>query len=297
VPGGSNALAIAAQLGLPEKIIAGARDMLSRGSQELESLLADLSNERQKLAALREQVEQEKEALDKRASAVSDQMKVLRAEERKLVRETKDRLVLEAADLQREIRQALAELRKQKTRDGVEKARGALAAVQQRMKADVWQSPEPAEAVREDGEIRVGDAVLLKDTSVRATVLALLPSNGQAEVQAGHARLTISVGGLEKISATTNRPIVAPVTSTFTPPASRQLDLRGKRADEIEPALDRYLNDASLAGLNEVRIIHGMGTGTVRQIVREMLASHPLVKSYRLAERNEGGEGATVVKL
>ena len=297
VPGGSNALAIAAQLGLPEKIIAGARDMLSRGSQELESLLADLSSERQKLAALRGQVGQEKEALDKRAAAVSDQAKALRAEERKLVRETKDRLVLEAADLQREIRQAVAELRKQKTRDGIEKARQALAAVQDRLKKEVWQAPEPEQPVREDGAIRVGDTVLLKDTSVRATVLALLPSSGQAEVQAGHARLTIRLAGLEKISPATNRPILAAVTSTFTPPASRQLDLRGKRADEIEPALDRYLNDASLAGLSEVRIIHGMGTGTVRQIVREMLAAHPLVKSYRLAERGEGGDGATVVKL
>ena len=136
VPGGSNALAIAAQLGLPEKIIAGARDMLSRGSQELESLLADLSSERQKLAALREQVEKEKEALDKRAAAVSDQMKELRAEERKLVRETKDRLVLEAADLQREIRQALAELRKQKTqgrrREGPQRAGRRAGAAQGR---------------------------------------------------------------------------------------------------------------------------------------------------------------------
>ncbi len=161
----------------------------------------------------------------------------------------------------------------------------------------MFQTPEPEGPVREDGDIRVGDTVLLKDTSVRATVLALLPSSGQAEVQAGQARLTISLGGLEKISAATTRPIAAPVTSTYTPPSSRQLDLRGRRADEIETALDRYLNDASLAGLSEVRIIHGMGTGTVRKIVREMLASHPLVKSYRLADRAEGGDGATVVKL
>jgi DNA mismatch repair protein MutS2 len=76
-----------------------------------------------------------------------------------------------------------------------------------------------------------------------------------------------------------------------------ELDLRGKRADEVSPELDRYLNDASLAGLGQVRIIHGYGTGTVRQIVREMLTSHSLVKSYRPGERGEGGDGVTVVKL
>jgi len=76
-----------------------------------------------------------------------------------------------------------------------------------------------------------------------------------------------------------------------------ELDLRGKRADEIEPALDSYLNDASLANLREVRIIHGFGTGVVRQIVRDFLASHPLVKSFRSGGKGEGGDGATVVEL
>ena len=76
-----------------------------------------------------------------------------------------------------------------------------------------------------------------------------------------------------------------------------QLDLRGKRADEIEPELDSYINSASVSGLKEVRIVHGMATGTVRKIVREFLSSHPLVRSYRPGERGEGGDGATVVKL
>jgi DNA mismatch repair protein MutS2 len=85
------------------------------------------------------------------------------------------------------------------------------------------------------------------------------------------------------------------------PPGGRarllELDLRGKRAGEIERQLDSYLNDASLAQLTEGRIIHGFGTGTVRQIVREMLASHPLVSSFRPGELREGGDGVTIVVL
>ena len=76
-----------------------------------------------------------------------------------------------------------------------------------------------------------------------------------------------------------------------------ELDLRGKRADEVEVELDAYLNDASLANLPEVRIIHGIGTGVVRQIVRQYLASHPLVNSFRSGKREEGGDGVTIVKL
>jgi DNA mismatch repair protein MutS2 len=76
-----------------------------------------------------------------------------------------------------------------------------------------------------------------------------------------------------------------------------ELDLRGKRADEVEPALDAYLNDAVQSSITEARIIHGIATGTVRSIVREFLASHPLVKSFRPGERDEGGDGATIIRL
>jgi DNA mismatch repair protein MutS2 len=78
---------------------------------------------------------------------------------------------------------------------------------------------------------------------------------------------------------------------------SLELDLRGKRAEEVEPLMDSYLNDASLGGLSRVRIIHGIGTGTVRQIVRETLASHPLVTSFQSGEQGEGGDGVTIVSM
>jgi len=75
------------------------------------------------------------------------------------------------------------------------------------------------------------------------------------------------------------------------------LDLRGARVDEALEALDRYLDDASLAGLEQVLIIHGLGTGALRDAVRSHAATHPLVKSFRAGERGEGGDGATIVKL
>lgn len=76
-----------------------------------------------------------------------------------------------------------------------------------------------------------------------------------------------------------------------------ELHLRRLRVDEALAKLDRYLNDAFLAGLPTVRVIHGKGTGTLRQAVREELKSHPLVKSFRPAEFEEGGNGATIVEL
>ncbi|HBY93897.1 MAG TPA: endonuclease MutS2, partial [Chloroflexi bacterium] len=76
-----------------------------------------------------------------------------------------------------------------------------------------------------------------------------------------------------------------------------ELDLRGLTVEEMLPRLDKYLDDAYLAGLPRVRIIHGKGTGTLRRVVREELQRHPLVKRYREGESNEGGSGVTTVEL
>jgi len=86
-------------------------------------------------------------------------------------------------------------------------------------------------------------------------------------------------------------------TSSEKKRSSLELDLRGKRADEVEPKLDIYLNDAFVSGLSQVRIIHGFGTGTVRQIVHDFIRRHPLVKSFGQAGKEEGGGGVTIVKL
>ncbi|MDD4924485.1 MAG: Smr/MutS family protein [Dehalococcoidales bacterium] len=78
---------------------------------------------------------------------------------------------------------------------------------------------------------------------------------------------------------------------------SMELDLRGKRADEVEVLLDNYLNDAAVSNLKRVRIVHGYGTGTVRSMVRDLASHHPLVKNFETVPAGEGGDGVTVINL
>jgi len=250
------------------------------------------------LTLLRRELEEQRKDLTGKNTELEKKAEEVRIRERRLIEETHDMIVREAASLQKDIRQATADLRKVKSKEDIEKAKTALADVQRQLKTALWQ-PKVEEKRPADDNIKPGDAVMVREANVRGTVLSISPSSEMAEVQAGHARLTIGISSLEKIQVadSSKRTTVSLITKQVSRPVSMQLDLRGKRADEIEPELDSYINSASVSGLREVRIVHGMATGTVRKIVREFLSSHPLVRSYRPGEKGEGGDGATVVSL
>jgi DNA mismatch repair protein MutS2 len=296
LPGGSNAMATAARLGIPAEIIDDARSMLSEGSQELEALLGNLMAEKQSVASLQRELEAERDEFRKHNAELSDELQRLKTEERQAIREARDAIVRETAELHREIRQAVAALRRQKTSASIEQARQTVAAVREKLDSQAWQ-PGTGETVEPDSEIiKVGDTVRIKEVGLTATVLSITEESREIEVQAGRTRMRLGLDSVVKIA-----PATAEVPLTGTQPIARrvpmELDLRGRRADEVEPALDAYLNDAAQSNLSEVRIIHGIGTGTVRSIVRDFLAGHPLVKSFRAGERGEGGDGATVVRI
>jgi len=142
--------------------------------------------------------------------------------------------------------------------------------------------------------------VWLKEANLQATVLSVSKDTQQIEVQAGSTRIKLGPDAIEKVAPSSGKgtPLFTPATrAPQAQTISPELHLRGKRADEVEWALHSYLDSAYLAGLNEVRIVHGAGTGVVRSIVRELLASHPLVKSYRPGGRGEGGNGVTIATL
>jgi DNA mismatch repair protein MutS2 len=296
IPGGSNAMATAARLGLPQEIIETARSYLSGGGQELETLLAGLMRERRTAAELRKQAEDERRRLEKQNAAVAKELERLRSEERRTIQQARDDIVREAAGLNREIKQAVSDLRKVKSTESVEAARRALAEVRERLEAGQLRPREDEEPATESETVAVGDTVRLREVGMTANVISLDEASREVEVQAGRTRMRLSLDAVTKVTQTTPQ---APPRQVLpaTPAPPRQLDLRGGRADEIEPLLDSYLNDAARANLPEVRIIHGVGTGTVRAIVRDFLDGYPLVKSFRAGERDEGGDGATIVKL
>jgi DNA mismatch repair protein MutS2 len=303
IPGGSNALATASRLGLPAEIITRARHMLSAGAQEIEALLTHLVTEQRNVESLRHSLEKELNEAERSDEDLKNRLRQLEEDRRRIIKQTCDQIVQEAAELQMKIREAAAELRKEKSRERIEQAKKALAEAQEQLDAGVWQARlavgiEGIEA--EAGPITAGDTVWLKDAGVPATVLSVSEERGLIEVQAGKVKMTLRLDSVEKGIPSTGEVKMGGALirrEMRKPRVSLELDLRGKRAEEVEPALEDYLNEASLCGLSRVRIIHGIGTGTVRQIVREILASHPLVASFQPGEQGEGGDGVTIVSM
>ena len=218
-----------------------------------------------------------------------------------MIQQARDTVASEVAGLRRQVREAESELRKQKSRERLEQVKKAVTTAAEQLKSEVLQTgDEVTDSTPNKERISIGDTAWLKEVGIKATVLSVSEERQEVEVQAGQTRIILGLEEIEKATSPDGQPSVE-----YTPhsrgmtfrPISRELDLRGKRANEIESVLDQYLNDAAMANQAEVRIIHGFGTGTVRQIVRDFLATHPLVKSFRAGKRGEGGDGVTIAQL
>ncbi len=304
IPGGSNAFAVASHLGLPDAIIEQARDMMPHGSSQMESLLDGMAGEQEAIRSVREELERERQQLLEFRNRIESDIRNMEEEQQILLRDEKETIIREAAQLRREIQQATSVLKKEKSRESVSEAKSTLETAHEQLDSTKWRTKPSrsggVEKTTDSQAISVGDSVRVLDTTIRGTVTSPPDKTGQIEVQAGRTTIKVDENEVERIEEEAETPVKRSYTvkkSEKSTSRSLELDLRGKRADEIEPELDSYLNDVSIAGFKQVRIIHGYGTGTARQVVRDMLASHPLVRSFRSGKQEEGGDGITIAML
>jgi len=209
VPGGSNALATAARLGLSSDIIATARGMLTKGTQELERLLADLVIEKKKAEVLQAELAREKAEAERRKTELQNEMERFKGEEKKLAREARDEITRSVAELHREIREAMSDLRKERTKEQVERARKAIGSVKEKLEQQPWASQAESEPSIES-KIEVGDIVWLKEVNLPASVIALSQEKREVEVQAGRTKLTLGFDSIEKTSKPAAQTVAEP---------------------------------------------------------------------------------------
>jgi DNA mismatch repair protein MutS2 len=298
VPGRSNALAIARRLGMPKAILDEAAGMLDPDELRADTLLQDIRKRRD-----------EAEAVLKGARDRDREIELLRAEiasERRaaeVARQAARQEALAEAEAElSEVRDTLRRLQRDRemigaTRDHVaqrqDEASRAEEIVKEFRRKRIAQ-PKPTQQPR---EIRVGDRVMIESVGQEGEVVWL--SNSDADIQMGNMKTRQPLSALRRLGRARpdKDPQESPRIIAPLPYVPMEIDIRGNRAAEVEPMIESYLDEAYRSGLPMVRIIHGKGTGALRQVVREALQSNPVVQRHEMAPSNEGGEGATLAYL
>jgi DNA mismatch repair protein MutS2 len=295
-PGQSWALAIAARLGLSPELIARAETHRSEQARRVSELLAQLD------ARNRSEAERARE-LDRREAETAARLAAAQRAEHDAesrARSAVERAKAEAAALLTEIRRAVASewerlRRAEKSRPTLQEARRRLQDVAARV------SPTPTPPSGGDERLAAGMAVAAEHLGLRGELVAV--TGDYATVRAGTVTVRVPVGALRRVDnavpaeANGRRPASPAAETSSTRPIARELLLLGKTSDEARDLVEQYLDDAFMAGLANVRLIHGKGTGALRKAVRGLLSGHPLVESFRDGEPSEGGAGATVAVL
>lgn len=296
-PGHSHAVEIARRYGMPERVIAFAREMLGSAGEEFTSLLAELRRKRAELDEAQRVMELQREELCRR----HDEVESRAAGIERARREAAERAWGDARELisatRRHMNELLEEYKRDRRSEIIEKLRRSEAELTEQLK------PRPAGEAELVAlkEINTGDRVHVRSLGHDGIVLSFDPRQERARVRAGSMEVEVALGdlgaplgrGREKA----RRPERGVGTIEVVGSDERELKLIGLRVDEALDILEPFLNHASLSGQREVRIVHGIGTGKLRQAVREHLARHPLVEEYRPGGPHEGRDGATIVTL
>lgn len=311
LPGRSNALAIARRLGLSQEIIEGAKSTLDPDDLRAEDLLNEIHRQRDLTRKARQKAENEQRDVEKQQAKLAKRLEMIEDERREILENARRKTEAEIAGLQAE----LEELRRQLAR--ARQPLEALKPLQEQVSelSAAAQKPVAREMVQEVAArpLRLGDKVRVRSIRMEGVITAM--SDNDFEVQVGNLRVRARPSDLQRANepetlaaepaAPKTRSPRAPMSSStpkkaaspFYPSPGLELDLRGQRAEDALDALDRYLESAYLAGLPFVRIIHGKGTGRLRQVIRESLGQSPHVKNWETGGEKEGGDGVTVVRL
>ncbi|HMH52465.1 MAG TPA: endonuclease MutS2 [Candidatus Acidoferrum sp.] len=291
-PGQSYALTIAARLGLPPDLIERAQDHRSAEAARLSELLRHLDEQTRTEAERSRGIERrEQEAVARLARAQEQESQ---AEAR--ASQTLGRAKQEAAQLLAEVRRVVAaeweRLKKSdRSKRSLEEGRRRLNEASARIAPPPTGAPSPSDLAA----LVPGATVVAEHLGVRGRIAALVGNT--ATVRAGAVTLRIPLAALRPIAPS---PEPRPAVSIRVPEKAGvgpELHLLGRTTDEARDMVEQYLDDAFMAGLPTVRLVHGKGTGALRKTVRTLLADHPLVASFRDGEPSEGGGGATVAAL
>jgi len=308
VPGKSNAFAISKRLGLSDDIIEMAKERLTTDEIKFEDMLMNIEKNRSQAEKDKMQAESLKLEVEKLRNDLANQVKKLNDQKEKVLREAREEARKIYIQAKRDAEDILDQMRKlERERETAERNK-AVEEMRLKLKRNVDKLDEAlAESilpkngyVKPPQNLKPGDSVVIVNLNQKGTVITPPDKDGQAVVQAGVMKINVHVTNLRYVDEQKNE--IKKINSgrvgiVKTKNISPEIDLRGMNLDEAVEAVDKYLDDASIAGLKEVTLIHGKGTGVLRNGIHQFLKLNSHVSSYRLGKYGEGESGVTVVEV
>ena len=311
VPGKSNAFAISSKLGLSDEIIEKAKFLVDEDAKSFEDVVTSLETTRKELekerataVSLREEVEKQKKKLEEKNERID---------------KAKDKILRRANEEASEILQKAKDMADDSIRkynkwmDGgsgtvneMERQRSALREQLKKTEDKLASKQKGGRPKTAPGKLCIGDMVLVHSLGMKGTVATLPNAKGKCFVQMGILRSEVNVNDLELLEEETlqnrkeqlrERSGAGKLKMMKSLQVSSSINLIGKTVDEAIPLLDKYLDDAYLAKLHQITIIHGVGTGALRNAVQSHLKKSKYIKTYRMGEYGEGGYGVTVAEF
>jgi len=308
VPGKSNAFAISKRLGLTDDIIERSKEFLSQEDIRFEDILQSIEKnrseaEKEKMRAESYRLEAERLKKDlevqkrKMEAQKESELRKAKEEARRILVDAKrqaEELVTEMKRLAREQEEAAVRRQTEELRQKLNKSINAL-------EDSLVESITPKKGlVKPPKNLKPGDSVLIVNLNQKGTVLSTPDKNGECQVQAGIIKINVHISNLKIIDEQKlhlEKTGMGQIGVSKAQNMSTEIDLRGMLLDEAIEAVDKYLDDASIAGLGMVTLVHGKGTGALRAGLQKHLKHNPHIKSFRLGKMGEGESGVTIVEL
>ena len=311
VPGKSNAFAISQKLGLSQDIIEEARTHLTEQDENFEDLLTDLEHKRVTIEQEREEINRYKEEIRQLKQRLESKQEKLDSNRDKILRDANEqaRAILQEAKDYADT--TIRNFQKYGAASNVsakqmEQERSRLREKMSKVEKNMTLKNEPEKKSRKvltAKDLHIGDGVKVLSLNLKGTVSSMPDSKGNLFVQMGILRSQVNIKDLEKLDDTVitasglNKTSSGKIKMNKSASVSAEINLLGKTVDEAISELDKYLDDAYIAHLPSVRIVHGKGTGALRKGVHNYLRRQKRVKSYRLGEFGEGDAGVTIVEF
>lgn len=308
IPGKSNAFAIASRLGIPDYIIEDAKTHLTEQDESFEDILTNLETSRKTLDKERETIAAYKREIERLKMETSQKQEKLEAQRDRILREANEKAHAILEDAKETADETMRNFHKfgkaNISAAEMEKERERLRKKMAKTRSGM--TPEPAKPKKQykPSDFKLGESVKVLSMNLTGSVVSLPDAKGNLDVQMGILRSKVNISDLEIINEkpnylqkTAKRTGKGKIKMNKSLTVATEINLLGKTVDEAVAELDKYLDDASLAHLSSVRIVHGKGTGALRQGIHKYLKRQKHVKSFRLGAFGEGDAGVTIAEL